>query len=140
MLILFARRYTATLDQNHMDHKRTAVCLLAGSGLLGIVAYSLNRKSKPKITGKKSSISEESSALKEKGVGVNKEFFRQLKVILQICLPGINSRTSGIILLHTLFLFLRTYLSVVVARIDGLLVKNLVCNNNLCWYKSKDIR
>jgi ATP-binding cassette subfamily D (ALD) long-chain fatty acid import protein len=115
-----------------MDHKRTAVCLLAGSGLLGIVAYSLNRKSKPKITGKKSSISEESSALKEKGVGVNKEFFRQLKVILQICLPGINSRTSGIILLHTLFLFLRTYLSVVVARIDGLLVKNLVCNNNLC--------
>ncbi|ORZ40258.1 ABC transporter transmembrane region 2-domain-containing protein [Catenaria anguillulae PL171] len=62
-------------------------------------------------------------------VGVNKEFFRQLKAILRICIPGIKSKEILILALHTLFLLLRTYLSVVVARIDGRIVRDLVAAN-----------
>ena len=68
----------------------------------------------------------ENTAKAERKVSVNKEFFQQLKYILRICIPHWKTRTAGIIGLHTVFLILRTYLSVVVARIDGKLVKDLV--------------
>ena len=59
-------------------------------------------------------------------VGVDAKFWKQLKYILRICVPSWRSGTVGILLLHTIFLVLRTYLTVVVARIDGRLVKELV--------------
>lgn len=60
---------------------------------------------------------------------VDRRFFEQLKFILRICIPQWRSKTLAIILLHSGFLVLRTYLSVVVAKIDGRLVKNLVAAN-----------
>ena len=62
-------------------------------------------------------------------VGVNKEFLKQLNTILRICIPSFNTKTTLTLFFHTLFLFIRTYLSVVIARIDGILVKNLVFTN-----------
>jgi ATP-binding cassette subfamily D (ALD) long-chain fatty acid import protein len=59
-------------------------------------------------------------------VGVDAKFWKQLKYILKICVPSWRSGTVGILALHTTFLILRTYLTVVVARIDGALVKELV--------------
>ncbi|KAI9103745.1 ABC transporter transmembrane region 2-domain-containing protein [Phlyctochytrium arcticum] len=59
-------------------------------------------------------------------VAVDKRFMRQLKYILKICVPTLQSKTVLILILHTSFLVLRTYLSVVGARLDGRLVRDLV--------------
>jgi hypothetical protein len=59
-------------------------------------------------------------------VGVNNEFFRQLKAIFKIILPTFRTKEALLIVLHSIFLVLRTWLSVVVARLDGRIVKNLV--------------
>jgi hypothetical protein len=59
-------------------------------------------------------------------VGVDARFWKQFKYIMKICIPSWKSRTVGLISLHTIFLVLRTYLTVIVARIDGRLVRDLV--------------
>lgn len=69
------------------------------------------------------------AAATAKKVGVNKEFFRQLKAIFRILIPHRNSKEVFIFLLHTSFLVLRTYLSMLVARLDGIIVRDLVSAN-----------
>jgi len=59
-------------------------------------------------------------------VGVNKEFFRQLRAILRIIVPRKRSKEVILILAHSSFLLLRTYLSLLVAKLDGKLVGDLV--------------
>ncbi|KAI8391468.1 ABC transporter transmembrane region 2-domain-containing protein [Radiomyces spectabilis] len=59
-------------------------------------------------------------------VGVNREFLRQLRAIATILFPRLRTKEIFILFLHTVFLILRTYLSVVVARLDGHIVKNLI--------------
>ncbi|KAJ1342803.1 hypothetical protein BSLG_002622 [Batrachochytrium salamandrivorans] len=61
-----------------------------------------------------------------KDVAVDARFFRQLKHILAICVPSWRSSTVLLLAMHTVFLVLRTYLTVIVARIDGRLVKDMV--------------
>ncbi|GAA5968100.1 hypothetical protein JCM21900_000089 [Sporobolomyces salmonicolor] len=62
-------------------------------------------------------------------VGVNKEFFRQLGAILRIIIPRVTSKEVWLIGAHTSFLLLRTYLSLLVAQLDGKLVGDLVSAN-----------
>ena len=69
------------------------------------------------------------AAATAKKVGVNKEFFRQLKAIFRILIPHRNSKEVFVFLLHTSFLVLRTYLSTLVARLDGMIVRDLVSAN-----------
>ncbi|CDS14482.1 hypothetical protein LRAMOSA06651 [Lichtheimia ramosa] len=61
-----------------------------------------------------------------KKVGVNDEFFRQLRAIATILFPNWYTKEALLLVLHSAFLILRTYLSVVVARIDGRIVRDLV--------------
>jgi ATP-binding cassette subfamily D (ALD) long-chain fatty acid import protein len=63
-------------------------------------------------------------------VGVNKEFRRQLASIAHILFPNWHTKEVLLLVLHTIFLVLRTYLSVVVARLDGRIVRDLVCMND----------
>lgn len=69
------------------------------------------------------------AAASAKKVGVNKEFFRQLRALFKIMIPRSNAKEVFIFVLHTSFLILRTYLSVLVARLDGRLVRDLVSAN-----------
>ncbi|KAJ1041814.1 hypothetical protein NDA11_005184 [Ustilago hordei] len=69
------------------------------------------------------------AAATAKKVGVNKEFLRQLKAIFRILIPHRNSKEVFIFFLHTSFLVLRTYLSMLVARLDGIIVRDLVSAN-----------
>ncbi|KAK4704990.1 hypothetical protein P7C70_g1219, partial [Phenoliferia sp. Uapishka_3] len=62
-------------------------------------------------------------------VGVNKEFFRQLSAILKIIIPRATSKEVFLVAAHTSFLLLRTYLSLLVAQLDGKLVGDLVSAN-----------
>lgn len=59
-------------------------------------------------------------------VAVDKIFYARLRLILGICIPRIRSKPMVILTMHSLFLILRTYLSIIVARLDGRLVKDLV--------------
>lgn len=81
---------------------------------------------------------EEAKAMREEGgaaaasakkVGVNKEFFRQLRAIFRILIPSTKSKELPLFFIHTGFLVLRTYLSVLVARLDGAIVRDLVSAN-----------
>lgn len=59
-------------------------------------------------------------------VGVNDEFKRQLRSLAVILFPNWHTKEAGLLVLHSIFLILRTYLSVVVARLDGRIVRDLV--------------
>jgi len=59
---------------------------------------------------------------------VDRRFLRQLQAILRITFPSYRSPEVGIVLVHSTFLVLRTVLSVGVAKLDGKIVKALVCN------------
>ncbi|KAG0003954.1 hypothetical protein BGZ80_003884 [Entomortierella chlamydospora] len=87
-----------------------------------------NRKYFPpsKVAAMGSSASSAKSSVK---VGVNKEFFRQIEAIFKILIPKLHCKETFILVLHTTFLVLRTYLSVVVARLDGAIVKDLIAGN-----------
>ncbi|CAG8457188.1 16710_t:CDS:10 [Acaulospora morrowiae] len=62
-------------------------------------------------------------------VGVNKAFFKQLRAILRIIIPRIRSKEVILLVLHSIFLLLRTWLSIVVAKLDGRIVRDLVSAN-----------
>ncbi|KAJ3162869.1 hypothetical protein HK101_000651 [Irineochytrium annulatum] len=59
-------------------------------------------------------------------VSVDGRFYKQFRYLLRIAVPRWRHKTNGILVLHTGFLILRTYLSVIVARIDGMLVRDLI--------------
>ncbi|CEN62620.1 ABC transporter transmembrane region 2-domain-containing protein [Aspergillus pseudodeflectus] len=61
-----------------------------------------------------------------KKVGVNREFFRNLSRLLKIVIPSWRSKELRLLVSHSVFLVLRTLLSLYVAELDGRLVSNLV--------------
>ncbi|KAJ3413910.1 hypothetical protein HDV05_007352 [Chytridiales sp. JEL 0842] len=69
-------------------------------------------------------------------VGVDKRFYKQFRYILRIAIPNWKHKTIFIIMLHTAFLVLRTYLSVVVARIDGLIARDLIAADGKAFARS----
>ncbi|KAJ1941072.1 ATP-binding cassette long-chain fatty acid transporter pxa1, partial [Linderina macrospora] len=72
------------------------------------------------------------ASLIDKGQGaknsgkLNRTFFAQLRALTRIMIPSLASREMLIIVMHSVFLVLRTWLSVVVAELDGKIVKHLV--------------
>ena len=58
--------------------------------------------------------------------GLNMAFLYQFGALLRIMIPRTSSKESGLLLTHAVFLLLRTYLSLVVARMDGEIVRDLV--------------
>ncbi|KAF2154284.1 hypothetical protein K461DRAFT_224198 [Myriangium duriaei CBS 260.36] len=63
---------------------------------------------------------------KKKRVELNREFFRSLFKLLRICIPGWKSKELRLLISHTIFLVLRTLISLYVAELDGKLVSSLV--------------
>ncbi|MBE7180436.1 MAG: hypothetical protein INR71_04350, partial [Terriglobus roseus] len=61
-----------------------------------------------------------------KKIEINREFFRNLVRLLKICMPGWKSKELRLLISHSVFLVLRTLLSLYVAELDGKLVSNLV--------------
>ncbi|WEW58297.1 ATP-binding cassette long-chain fatty acid transporter pxa1 [Emydomyces testavorans] len=58
--------------------------------------------------------------------GLNLAFLHQLFSLLSIMIPRWNSKETGLLVSHGVFLMLRTYLSLIVARLDGEIVRDLV--------------
>lgn len=61
-----------------------------------------------------------------KKVELNREFLRNLLRLLRIVIPGWRSKEFRLLISHSVFLVLRTMLSIYVAELDGRLVSNLV--------------
>jgi ATP-binding cassette, subfamily D (ALD), peroxisomal long-chain fatty acid import protein len=61
-----------------------------------------------------------------KKVELNREFFRNLFRLLRICMPGYKSKELRLLISHSVFLVLRTLISLYVAELDGRLVSALV--------------
>ncbi|KAG9653337.1 ABC transporter transmembrane region 2, partial [Aureobasidium melanogenum] len=61
-----------------------------------------------------------------KKVELNREFFRNLIRLLRICIPGWKSKELRLLVSHSVFLVLRTLISLYVAELDGRLVSALV--------------
>ncbi len=58
--------------------------------------------------------------------GLNLAFLHQFLSLLSIMIPRWRSKETALLLSHGMFLILRTYLSLVVARLDGAIVRDLV--------------
>ncbi|KAI9729285.1 MAG: hypothetical protein M1834_006956 [Cirrosporium novae-zelandiae] len=61
--------------------------------------------------------------------GLNLAFLHQFLSLLSIMIPRWTSKEAGLLFSHGVFLLLRTYLSLVVARLDGEIVRDLVAGN-----------
>ncbi|KAK0731272.1 ABC transporter transmembrane region 2-domain-containing protein [Lasiosphaeris hirsuta] len=61
--------------------------------------------------------------------GLNLAFLHQFLSLMSIMIPRWNSKEAGLLVSHGAFLMLRTYLSLVVARLDGEIVRDLVAGN-----------
>jgi ATP-binding cassette subfamily D (ALD) long-chain fatty acid import protein len=59
-------------------------------------------------------------------VELNREFFRNLFRLLKIVIPGVRSKEMRLLVSHSVFLVIRTLLSLYVAELDGKLVSSLV--------------
>lgn len=68
----------------------------------------------------------EGEATGRKKVELNREFFKNLLRLLKICIPGWRSKELRLIISHSVFLVLRTMISLYVAELDGRLVSSLV--------------
>ena len=69
---------------------------------------------------------EKTEATGRKKVELNREFFRSLGKLLRICIPGWKSKEFRLLISHSVFLVLRTMISLYVAELDGRLVSSLV--------------
>ncbi|KAJ7071457.1 adrenoleukodystrophy protein [Mycena amicta] len=67
-----------------------------------------------------------SKGAKAPKVAVNARFGRQLSQILKIVIPGITSKESMLLVIHSSLLVFRTVLSLYVANLDGTIVASLV--------------
>ncbi|KAI5841275.1 ABC transporter transmembrane region 2-domain-containing protein [Tricharina praecox] len=59
-------------------------------------------------------------------VELNREFFRNLFRLLKIVVPGVRSKEMRLLVSHSVFLVIRTLISLYVAELDGKLVSALV--------------
>lgn len=84
-------------------------------------AAEIKSKALPKV-----SPDDRSSSGSKSSPTVNKQFYRQLRRLVKIIIPGVWSREFGILLFHTATLVARTFLSVYVAWLDGRIVKTIV--------------
>lgn len=64
--------------------------------------------------------------LEEQRIGLNVEFLLKLKRLIEIMIPKLWCRETGILGVHTLCLISRTFLSIYVAAVEGSIVKYIV--------------
>lgn len=76
---------------------------------------------------------------KIKQPGLNLEFVLQLKKLVEIMIPNLVCRETGLLGVHTLCLISRTFLSIYVAAMEGAIVKYIVRKDvkNFAWMLMK---
>ena len=67
--------------------------------------------------------------VRKKRIAIDGAFFKKLRGLLKIVMPSWRSKPAVLLAMHTTFLLARTFVSIVVARLDGALVKAIVDRN-----------
>ena len=70
-----------------------------------------------------------------KKVEIDREFFRNLWRLLRIAIPGWRSKELRLLISHSVFLVIRTLISLHVAELDGKLVSSLVRGKGKAFFK-----
>ncbi|KAI9476414.1 MAG: ABC transporter transmembrane region 2-domain-containing protein [Benjaminiella poitrasii] len=106
------------------------------SGLLIIsLIYAIHKarkQFKPNIIGennpkqRQNSQQQNNNANNRKRVGVNAKFIQQMKKLLPICIPGVFSKESGLLLILATVLIARTWLDIWFSGFNGSVVKSIV--------------
>ncbi len=94
--------------------------------LFDFIHQRVEARRKRKLAERQQREAEGAKTVGKNKVAVDKVFYNRLRLLLGICIPRIRSKPMVILTMHSLFLILRTYLSIIVARLDGRLVKDLV--------------
>jgi ATP-binding cassette subfamily D (ALD) long-chain fatty acid import protein len=71
-------------------------------------------------------VTSDGEATIRKRVEINREFFKNLLRLLKIVIPGWKSKELKLLISHSFFLVIRTFISLYVAELDGKLVSSLV--------------
>lgn len=79
----------------------------------------------PRVSG----LGDGAAAAAQAKPGLNLAFLHQFLSLMSIMIPRWTSKEAGLLVSHGIFLMLRTYLSLVVARLDGEIVRDLVAGN-----------
>lgn len=69
------------------------------------------------------------SKVKLRNAGLDYEFVCEAWKLLKILFPGLWTKQVGLLFLHSVCLFIRTFLSIYVANLDGRIVKSVVQKN-----------
>ena len=70
-----------------------------------------------------------------KNPSLNRQFYRELLYLLRIMFPKVFCKQSALLFLHTGTLICRTFLSIYVAKLEGLLVRNIVNKSSKLFAK-----
>uniref|UniRef100_A0A1I7V4M5 ABC transporter domain-containing protein n=1 Tax=Caenorhabditis tropicalis TaxID=1561998 RepID=A0A1I7V4M5_9PELO len=110
--------------------KRRKAFIIAGGGLTALVvahwiALRKNDKSPHKLV-KEDSVASDGTPKKNKKRAFDPHFLKQLKDLLKIMVPGIFSKETGIIGMHSIILICRTFLTIYVAQLEGSMVQAIV--------------
>jgi ABC-type uncharacterized transport system fused permease/ATPase subunit len=113
-------------------HILMATCSIGFFALIVKIAKKLmRRKSQAKITKSK----KDNSLTTSKTPGLNAQFYKEAKFLMKIMFPKLLCKQTGFLVTHTLTLISRTFLSLIVAKLEALLVKNIVLNNPRQFFK-----
>jgi len=97
-----------------------------GRRILNKLQYQTNNKTRltlvPSNTGSK---------VKRRTAALDYVFISQAWKLLKILFPGIWTKQMGLLFLHSVCLFIRTFLSIYVATLDGRIIKSVVQKNVL---------
>lgn len=88
-----------------------------------------DRSGKTTAPGDNDQSAEDLAKKKKKKVELNREFFRALLRLLKIVVPGWRTKEMRLLVSHSIFLVVRTLISLKVAAMDGAIVKALVRGN-----------
>ncbi|KAF8474699.1 ABC transporter transmembrane region 2-domain-containing protein [Kalaharituber pfeilii] len=98
---------SARTEQEARSEALASSLASTGGGQDGGNSFSTQKRKKPKVE-------------------LNAEFFRSLWRLLGIVIPGARSKEARLLVTHTVFLVVRTLISLYVAELDGRLVSALV--------------
>ena len=95
--------------------------ILLGACASGLALYYYRRRNRPNA--------QHQSRKRPNSPSLNIAFLKQLYKLIRISIPGLWTKEFGLLVVHTLSLVSRTFLSIYVAQLDGRLVKSIVEGN-----------
>jgi ATP-binding cassette, subfamily D (ALD), peroxisomal long-chain fatty acid import protein len=127
------KRLLNDLSKRYLEHRTNisrAIYLTLFVALINRIRNAISEQkaasARQRAARRAGTASSEGEATGRKKVEINREFFRNLMRLLRIVIPGWKSKEFRLLISHSMFLVVRTLLSVYVAELDGKLVSNLV--------------